>query len=475
MTRSTSLHGLLIVCLLGGLTLHTSRFTSDAGAAFCSPTNFGKVTASTGYSSSATTVVLNTGDGARLPAPSGGCTFPLTWFNATDYSDPADDPSREIVSVTARTGDTLTIVRGQEGTSPAAHNTGGKTYKLVLAFTQAQWDELKTSGGEVTLTGAQTLTNKTLTAPTITAAILSGLKQFTDNVKTVEAFATADLCAAGTGAIDQIGAVTTTLVITTAATCTLDKTTPANLLIAVVAPGSLTISSGKTLTVQGGWLAPDTHILNGPGVVRFRNSGLSAVPAIWWGLTLDNTGDNTASLQAAIDATTQYSSTTFPMKLVLPRGRIRYATTLTVGATGTGAGMSAWMEGPGLGNFQSAALQSPIQNNNYETTLNYVGSGIAVKTRVSRIKMGGFILTSDTDGAGTTTATGGLQVGDSGVSGVSLTWPSPTSKPRTLGGRRHTLPLGSTGRIGKTSVSTGTTTTTMRASLVAGSIPTPPL
>lgn len=103
--------------------------------------NFAKVQLSTGYSSAATSIVLLSGHGAKLPAT---FPFPLVWWNATDYAAPEDDPFVEIVSVTAKTTDTLTVVRAQEGTAASNHNTGGKTYLMVLTMTAAMWDALRT-------------------------------------------------------------------------------------------------------------------------------------------------------------------------------------------------------------------------------------------------------------------------------------------------------------------------------------------
>jgi hypothetical protein len=113
-------------------------------------TNFGKVTVSIGYASGATSIVLTTGHGSRLPST---FPFPLTWWNSTDFSDPADDPSREIVIVTARTGDTLTVTRAAESTSASNKNTASKTYKMLLGITKAMWDAL----GDLSL--AQTFRN----------------------------------------------------------------------------------------------------------------------------------------------------------------------------------------------------------------------------------------------------------------------------------------------------------------------------
>jgi hypothetical protein len=93
--------------------------------------NLIRVTLSTGYSSGATTVVLDAGQGALLPAPS----FNMTWWNNTDYSDPSTDPNVEIIRVTNISTDTLTITRAQEGTSASSKNTAGKTYQMILGIT----------------------------------------------------------------------------------------------------------------------------------------------------------------------------------------------------------------------------------------------------------------------------------------------------------------------------------------------------
>jgi hypothetical protein len=67
--------------------------------------------------------------------------------DSTDFIDPADDTSVEIVTVTARAADTLTVTRGAEGTAATNKNTGGKTYIMVLSITKALHDEYLT--GEV--------------------------------------------------------------------------------------------------------------------------------------------------------------------------------------------------------------------------------------------------------------------------------------------------------------------------------------
>jgi len=105
--------------------------------------NFADVIVSTGYDDAATSVALRSGDGAKLPDPGVSGAFNLVWWNATNYSNPADDPNVEIVRCTARSTDTLTISRAQESTSAATHNTVGKTYRMILGITKKMIDDIE--------------------------------------------------------------------------------------------------------------------------------------------------------------------------------------------------------------------------------------------------------------------------------------------------------------------------------------------
>lgn len=97
--------------------------------------NFALGTVSTGYDAAAISIVLTTGHGARFPAG----PFRATWWNQTDFPNPADDANREIVEVTTRSTDTLTIVRGLEtgfgGLAASTKNTAGKVYGFALVMT----------------------------------------------------------------------------------------------------------------------------------------------------------------------------------------------------------------------------------------------------------------------------------------------------------------------------------------------------
>ena len=104
--------------------------------------NFAIVEVSTGYDNDDVAIVLQAGHGARLPAPVSDGAFNLTWWNA-EYPNPADDPNVEIVRVTARSTDTLTITRAQEGTA-ASNKNSGALYKMALAPTKKTIDDLVT-------------------------------------------------------------------------------------------------------------------------------------------------------------------------------------------------------------------------------------------------------------------------------------------------------------------------------------------
>ena len=104
--------------------------------------NFGVVSAGSGHNSSTQTVTLATGEGSKLPQPSTDGSFNLVWWNCTDYPNPHSDPFKEIVRVTARAGDVLTVSRGQEGTTATAKQLRSRTYRLALVLTKKTVDDI---------------------------------------------------------------------------------------------------------------------------------------------------------------------------------------------------------------------------------------------------------------------------------------------------------------------------------------------
>ena len=126
--------------------------------------NFAIADLASGITNVATSITLATGKGALFPDPSADGAFNVPLYNSTDYTAPWLDPDVEIVRVTAKSTDTFTVTRAQEGTSAVAHNTGGKTYSLYMALTRKAYDDLITAliavrGVTLGGTGAATFTD----------------------------------------------------------------------------------------------------------------------------------------------------------------------------------------------------------------------------------------------------------------------------------------------------------------------------
>lgn len=99
-----------------------------------------------------TTLQVSTGTGNQFPSPVSGTSY----FKVT-LTSLAAGRNKEIVHVTARSGDTFTIVRGQEGTTAASWPSGSSVANLFTAGTfsdmaqakdvQAVYDTLAESSG----------------------------------------------------------------------------------------------------------------------------------------------------------------------------------------------------------------------------------------------------------------------------------------------------------------------------------------
>ena len=80
--------------------------------------NNASATLASGINSSVTTITLTTGQGALFPSLGASDSFYATLVDSSN--------NLEIVKVTARSSDTLTVVRGQEGTTARAYIAGDK-------------------------------------------------------------------------------------------------------------------------------------------------------------------------------------------------------------------------------------------------------------------------------------------------------------------------------------------------------------
>ena len=132
----------------------------------------------------ATSIVLSTGHGALLPDPSSG-NFNLVWWDSTNFPDPSDDGNVEIVRVTAKSSDTLTVTRNQEASGASTKNTSGATYKMILSATSKTITDLQAEiDSDITthaaLSGAHHAESHTIASHSDTTATGVELETLTD-------------------------------------------------------------------------------------------------------------------------------------------------------------------------------------------------------------------------------------------------------------------------------------------------------
>lgn len=96
---------------------------------FDSTKNFAVSTLASGIDDDATSLTIQTDDGAKFPNPPFNCVI----WNKNSYSEPQDDPNLEIVRVTEITDDTFTILRAQEGTIAHSHSAGDRVELNITA------------------------------------------------------------------------------------------------------------------------------------------------------------------------------------------------------------------------------------------------------------------------------------------------------------------------------------------------------
>lgn len=115
--------------------------------------NNGASTLASGISNVATSLTLATGQGALFPSPTGGDYFLLTLIGLVNGAE----TSWEIVRVTARATDVLTIVRAQESTVAAAWSAGTKVELRATAGTLADKQATLVSGTSIKTVNGATL------------------------------------------------------------------------------------------------------------------------------------------------------------------------------------------------------------------------------------------------------------------------------------------------------------------------------
>jgi hypothetical protein len=103
-------------------------------------------TLASGIASGATSATLAAGSSGLFDSATVSAPIRVIIWDATTYAHPALDAAAEIFDITAASGTAISTMSGaKEGTSAAAHNTSGKTYKMAAVVTKAMLDEIQLS------------------------------------------------------------------------------------------------------------------------------------------------------------------------------------------------------------------------------------------------------------------------------------------------------------------------------------------
>ena len=132
-------------------------------------TNNAATTLASGINSSVTSLTVATGTGTLFPSPTGGQYFYMTLANSAG--------TVEIVKCTARSTDTFTVVRGQDGTTAVSWLSGDK---VELRLVRAELNNF----GQLDSTNTWDLAQTFTASPTITA-LAANLPVFTNGSDTL--------------------------------------------------------------------------------------------------------------------------------------------------------------------------------------------------------------------------------------------------------------------------------------------------
>jgi hypothetical protein len=104
--------------------------------------NQATTTLATTITSSATSLTVTAGQGTLFPSPASGQYFKITFYPATGST-----PAPEIMHVTARSTDTFTVIRAQEGTTAQNWSSGSLVENLLTAGTMNSLSQITQYAG----------------------------------------------------------------------------------------------------------------------------------------------------------------------------------------------------------------------------------------------------------------------------------------------------------------------------------------
>jgi hypothetical protein len=218
-------------------------------------------TLNAGINSSVTTIVLSAGEGARFPTLTASDYFYATLIDTSN--------NLEIVKVTARSTDTMTVVRAQDNTTARAFSTNDR---FELRPTAALFNELSTAvadGDKGDITVSSTGTVWTIDNQVVTAAKLANTLDLSAKTVTLPA---------GVG----------------------------GKILQVVHTAKTSTFSGTSVVDNGGWYI-DVTGLSATITPALSTSKILILTTLWIGVTMAASGyQQSFRLKRVIGATTTY-------------------------------------------------------------------------------------------------------------------------------------------------------------------------
>jgi len=263
-----------------------------------------------------TVLQITAGTGSYFPQPTGSDYFMLTLIQINNPE------VAEIVKCTSRTGDLLTVVRGQEGTSPQIFNISDNVQLRITASSLNLFSGDNeaaninfTPYGFISATDVQGAIDQTVDKFTVlsgnTGSSLVGYNEGDTGAitRTVQEKLQESISAADFNNFSNAvaAAVNKSLLVETAVTISSNTTVPSSVQLIVKNGALFTINTGITLTINGPFTAGIYQIFNcvGTGKVIFNRTFVSTGYPEWWGAITGNSSfDCSTAINACIVACT---------------------------------------------------------------------------------------------------------------------------------------------------------------------------
>jgi len=130
--------------------------------------------------------------------------------------------------------------------------------------------------------------------------------------------------------VRDAGAERKTLLVKSTEVVHSDLTIPSNLCLRFEMGGVVHVNKGATLRLDCPLQAPMTRIFSGPGRVIFAKGVIEKVYPQWWGARGNNKGDDTAAIQAALDALPTGGVVRFPSGTYRISSTLRFYSSMTL-------------------------------------------------------------------------------------------------------------------------------------------------